>query len=186
MKNVLLLGDSIRINYQSTVTRALADVASVHYPGENCRFAKYTLCCLTDWLKRFPTPDLIYWNNGIWEINRFFPDTGCFTSEAEYVRDILAIHHQLQKTGAVICFATTTPVVPLDDHTSAPKRNADIDSINRRIVPILAVRGVHIHDLNAFVKPHAESYISEDTVHLSALGIERCGEEVARFIRAHL
>ncbi len=186
MKNVLLLGDSIRINYQSTVTKALSDVAAVHYPGENCRFAKYTLSCLTDWLKRFPTPDLIYWNNGIWDINRFFPDTGIFTPEAEYVRDMLAIHHQLAKTGAVICFATTTPVLPLDDHTAAPKRNADIDSINRRIAPILSTRGVHIHDLNAFVKPHAEEFICEDTVHLSAIGIERCGTEVARFIREHL
>ncbi len=186
MKNVLLIGDSIRINYQSTVMRCLADVATVHYPGENCRFAKYTLCCLPDWLKRFPTPDLIYWNNGIWDINRFFPDTGPFTQEAEYVRDMLAIHHQLKKTSAVICFATTTPVLPLDDHAESTKKNADIDSINRRIVPILASRGVMIHDLNAFMKPHADQYICEDKVHLSALGIERCGQEVARFIRAHL
>lgn len=186
MKNVLLLGDSIRINYQNVVTRALADIAAVHYPGENCRFAKYTLCCLNDWLKRFPAPDLIYWNNGIWDINRFFPDAGCFTTDAEYVRDMLAIHHQLKKTGAVICFATTTPVLPLDDHTLASKRNTDIDRINALITPILASRGVHIHDMNAFVRPCAEAYICNDTVHLSPIGIDKCGSEVAHFIRTQL
>ena len=43
MKNVLLIGDSIRIGYGKAVKRTLEGKANVYFPTENCRFASYVL-----------------------------------------------------------------------------------------------------------------------------------------------
>ena len=43
MKNVLLLGDSIRMGYEPHVRRKLEGRAEVFGPNENGRFALYTL-----------------------------------------------------------------------------------------------------------------------------------------------
>ena len=43
MKNILLIGDSIRIGYDKSVRDTLKDIANVYFPDENCRFASYVL-----------------------------------------------------------------------------------------------------------------------------------------------
>ena len=87
MKNVLLLGDSIRINYQSTVARALSDVAAVHSPGENCRFAQNVLRSLHEWIEDTNQDriDIIHWNAGLWDTLRIYGDA-CLTPVDVYVR----------------------------------------------------------------------------------------------------
>lgn len=50
MKRILLLGDSIRQNYQSYVKENLAGIAEVFYPNENGRFGYYTLRYLHEWI----------------------------------------------------------------------------------------------------------------------------------------
>ena len=49
MKNVILLGDSIRMQYQETVGKKLADIATVSGPEENGRWSGYTLNSLRFW-----------------------------------------------------------------------------------------------------------------------------------------
>lgn len=39
MKNILLLGDSIRIGYDKSVRKSLESIANVYFPEDNCRFA---------------------------------------------------------------------------------------------------------------------------------------------------
>ena len=51
MKKILLLGDSIRLNYMPMVCKNLYGRAEVYGPEDNCRYAKYTLWCLSDWLQ---------------------------------------------------------------------------------------------------------------------------------------
>ena len=43
MKNVLLVGDSIRAGYDKSVRESLKNIANVYFPEENCRFASYVL-----------------------------------------------------------------------------------------------------------------------------------------------
>lgn len=43
MKNVLLIGDSIRLGYQGRVAELLGDDVKVYSPDENCRYTKFTL-----------------------------------------------------------------------------------------------------------------------------------------------
>ena len=51
MKNIILIGDSIRMGYDRFVKFSLEDSANVYYPNENSRFAEYTLRYLHEWKK---------------------------------------------------------------------------------------------------------------------------------------
>ena len=69
MKQVLLLGDSIRMQCQPVVGEKLADIAQVSGPEENGRWSGYTLNSLRFWLPQLPSPDLVRGTAdcGIWE-----------------------------------------------------------------------------------------------------------------------
>ncbi|MBO5761465.1 MAG: hypothetical protein J6S53_07985, partial [Lentisphaeria bacterium] len=70
MKNLLLLGDSIRMGYDSYVQEKLAGRMNVFFPEENCRFAQYTLRTLSDWKGQLSLPEIqvVHWNNGLWDV----------------------------------------------------------------------------------------------------------------------
>ena len=68
MKQIILLGDSIRMQYQPVVGEKLADIAAVSGPDENCRWSGYTLNSLRFWLPQLPSPDLVQWNCGLWDM----------------------------------------------------------------------------------------------------------------------
>lgn len=180
MKNVLLLGDSIRINYQDTVIAELGDEYAVCKPEENCRFSKFTLNSLRMWLPGFPKPDIIHWNNGLWDVFEIYPEDGCFTAIDEYVRDMMRILRELKKTGAKVIFATTTPVK--EDYVN--RKNENIRLYNRRITAEMEKEGVPVNNLHRLVSEYAQEYIREDKVHLSDAGMAACGKAVADAIRA--
>ena len=43
MKNLFLVGDSIRIGYDKSVKKTLREKANVIFPTENCQFAAHIL-----------------------------------------------------------------------------------------------------------------------------------------------
>ena len=59
MKQIILLGDSVRLQYQGAVGGNLADIALVSGPEENGRWSGYTLNSLRFWLPQLPAPDLV-------------------------------------------------------------------------------------------------------------------------------
>ena len=79
MKQVLLLGDSIRMFYQERVRQLLGEDYQLSAPEENCRFAAYTLNSLRMWLPKVPKPDIIHWNNGLWDTAVLYPEDGIIT-----------------------------------------------------------------------------------------------------------
>ena len=74
MKNVLLIGDSIRMGYDKSVKRALEGKANVYFPEENCRFASYVLRYLHEYKKMLgeESVDVLHWNAGLWDCLRLF------------------------------------------------------------------------------------------------------------------
>ena len=64
MKQIILLGDSVRMQYQPLVAKKLSDIAEVSGPEENGRWSGYTLNSLRFWLPSMPSPDLVQWNCG--------------------------------------------------------------------------------------------------------------------------
>lgn len=180
MKHLWLFGDSIRLNFQHIVARELAGRFTVHAPAENCRFAKYTFCMLPSWTKEFPVPDVIQWNNGIWDAGEFYGNLGVLTDPDEYIKETLRIWSFFKETGAKLIFATTTPVLPENDGGMDCRITPEsIDRLNTLIIPELQKRGVYINDLSYEMKKAPELYIKEDGIHLSPRGMELCGNMTA-------
>ena len=178
--NVLLIGDSIRMNYQKQVIKLLGTDYCVFGSEDNGRFAKFTLADLRRMVELFgKTPDIIHWNNGLWDCAVSFKEDGLFTPLEEYRRDLSRILREVRKITPNVIFATTTPVRP-ENHNHD---NKTIHQYNRAAIEVMSESNVVINDLNALVSENISEYICEDTVHLSEQGITVCARKVAECIR---
>lgn len=184
MKNVVLIGDSIRMSYNEPVKELLKDKALVRGPEENCRFAKYTLWSIKDWigLGKENEADIIHWNNGIWDTFNISEDFECFTTLDDYIRDMKFILREMKKSKAQIIFATTTPVRRLLKNTN----NERISQFNDAIVKVMKEEGIPINDLYSAVIDNVDEYIGDDYLHLSPKGVEVVSSQVAEFIGKYL
>ena len=181
MKKITLLGDSIRqIGYGTKVPEMLGNGYEVYQPADNCRFVKYTLRMLFDLRAEIEGSDVIHWNNGLWDTSTgLFGDGQPFTSQDEYVHNVLRVARLLKGRAKRVIFATTTPVRP--DY--AYNDNSVIEAYNAAVVPLLKQMDIEINDLHALVKPHVYEYIrDDDKLHLNAAGIEACAKQVVQCI----
>ena len=114
MKNVLLLGDSIRRGYDSAVKKTLEGIAEVYFPEDNCRFASYLLRYIGDYgaLIKNGTPDIIHWNAGLWDCLRQYGEEPHTPLDvyAYYIERICLRIKKLYPNATVI-FATSTSVI---------------------------------------------------------------------------
>ena len=188
LPRVLLLGDSIRMSYQPIVAEALQDVAEVVGPEENCQYSLYTLASLERWLKHLGTPDIVHWNNGIHDAGHNPVRTPMQIPVEMYGAILEFILQRLQETNAQIIWATSTPVHPsrpfVDDQWSW--RNEEIDQYNRVALDLMNSRGIPVNDLHSIVASDVDRYLSEDQLHLSEAGKEKCAEAAAAVIRRYL
>ena len=175
MKKITLLGDSIRqIGYGTKVPAMLGEDYSVYQPADNCRFAKYTLRgVLHEWKEDMAGSDIIHWNNGLWDICDL--GDGAFSTEEEYVSNMVRIAKLLQQKAKVVIFATITPVT-----TDNPDcKNERIRRYNEILVPVLKDMGILINDLFGLVYPNIDTFIrKDDKIHLTDEGIDACAKQV--------
>ncbi len=176
---ITLIGDSIRQQYAPRVRELLGDGYEVFWPEENCRFAKYVLRGVFDWSRFMAGSDVVHFNVGLWDMCDLFGD-GSFSTEEEYVSNVMRIIDNLEGKYKKIIFATTTPVLP----TNKFYRQGVTERFNSIIVPRLLERGVIINDLYTPLGADKERYLSEDGVHLSGEGIELAASMVAESVRA--
>lgn len=181
MKKVLLLGDSIRLNYAPYVYRKLSEQAEICTPQDNGRFARYTLHELPGWLHTFGQPDVVHWNNGLWDAHHF-NGRESLTSLADYKADLLRILTLLQETGAYIVFASSTPVRAENQEWS----NDEILQYNQVAVSLMKEHNIPVNDLHRIVAGREEEYIADDLIHLNRLGIRAAGEAVIQAITPFL
>jgi hypothetical protein len=182
MKKVLLIGDSIRQSYQPHVAELLKDEAVVVGPEDNCKFAKYTTWYIKAWVDELGHPDVIHWNNGIWDAYRQNDDIGVFTSIEDYVRDLSRTLVEMRKYAPTIVWATTTPV---DDRFEFLD-NATVDRYNAAALQLMARNGIPVDDLNAVLRDRIATSFSEDRLHLNEAGQKACAEAVAAAVRKYL
>jgi hypothetical protein len=182
LKNVLLLGDSIRMSYMPLVRERLADRAVVNGPDENCRFAAYTLWHVSNWRQAWGKPDIVHWNNGIWDVYRHNDEMGIFTDLDVYLNNLQRILRELRRAEARILWATTTPV--LEPHPRL--RNSDIDLYNAEASSIMTAEGIEINDLNAIIRKDPAGLLAEDHLHLSEAGKVACADRIAAVIGKYL
>ena len=174
---ITLLGDSIRLQYEGRVAELLGEDFEIFGPSTNCRFAKYTLRGLFDWRNEMSGSRIVHWNNGLWDICNLFGD-GLFTSEEEYLGNMLRIADILLSKYEKVIFATMTPVSDANKYN----KNTDIERYNTLVSEKLREKGVIINDLYSLVNADRDRYISEDNIHLTADGVEACAQRVAEVI----
>lgn len=196
LKTVLLLGDSIRMQYQSRVSELLLEEDIIVYgPHDNCRFSKHTLWAMWYWINedfRIKHFDMIHCNCGIWDIQRATADDMIFAPVEEYAANCGRIHKQAMKFADKFAWATIIPGGPsLRDDTpmlaSQPIWNSDVDRYNAAALKVFEEQGgVLIDDLHACIAENTAENICQDGLHLSDAGIELAARQVASFIRENI
>ncbi len=178
MIKVTLLGDSIRQSYSFGVSQMLGDEFDVYAPADNSRFAKYTLRQIFEERENMRGTRIVHFNNGMWDICNLFGD-GTFTSEQEYIDNVLRIADILLSKYEKVIFATTTPVRKNNCYNNIN----DIIRFNEVIVPKLQEKGVIINDLFTPVAEDIDGNVSDDTLHLSEKGVAICEKLVVEAIK---
>ncbi len=178
MIKVIMFGDSIRQSYCGGVKEKLGADFEVYYPTDNSRFAKYTLRQIFEERENLKDTNIVHFNCGLWDICNLFGD-GTFTTEQEYIDNMLRIADILLSKCDKLIFATTTPVRPENFYND----NKDIIRFNEIIVPLLREKGVMINDLYTPVASDIYRYIADDNLHLSEEGVAMCEDLVTAAIK---
>jgi len=108
MKNVILLGDSIRMQYAPRVKELLAGICEIHTPEINCSYTMFTIWYIKKWLL-LDHIDLIHWNNGIWDHHRTLNDGIPMSTPEQYLYLNRRLHNLLKEYTNNLIWATTTP-----------------------------------------------------------------------------
>lgn len=195
MKNILLLGDSIRQNYQEYVKRNLSDTANVYYPNDNGRFCQYTLRYLHEWIgalsKRGEIQfDIVHFNCGLWDILRLSNEANPFTEETQYGDLLTRIVNRMKYLcpNARIIFALTTTVIEpgFEPGTDVgERRNADIERYNMLAREVFDGLQMEIDDLYS-VSESLPKEAHSDMVHFETdIGICALGGQVVKCLRKY-
>lgn len=185
MRNVLLIGDSIRMGYDNAVKKSLEGKANVHFPKDNCKFAAYVLRFLHDWAPKLEDGqiDVVHWNVGLWDNLRLFGEDVLTPIEiyAYYIERICIRIKKLFPEAKVI-FATSTAVQTEKMNKDFMRYNEDIERYNNVACEIVKKHGFQINDLYALsltLPPEAHS----DPVHYyTTIGTETFTNRVLSYI----
>lgn len=209
MKNLLLLGDSARMGYDSFVREQLSGRMNVFFPEDNGRFLQYTLRALSDWKAELSLPpiDMVHWNNGLWDVLHLSTASkgadgeaagktvvqGALPCSVEYDEDALTppdiYRYMLGRVltrirqlfpGAEVIFATSTPV-QTEKSLWGMRSNREIALYNEIAREVLIPRGVRINELGAFAAENCSSFY-RDWVHYTDEGYCCLAGEIVRFL----
>lgn len=195
MKNIYLIGDSIRFGAQHTsannflspgyeryVREILNGAAYVCGPEENCRFAQYTLRFLHKWAGTIPAGqiDVVHWNNGLWDALRMFGDEP-LTPLDTYVCMLRRVHARIERLfpNAQIVFALTTPVIEARQSPDFRRSNREIEAYNRAAAALMQELNVPVNDLYTIAAGLDGSFYA-DATHFNEAGCRVLAEQVAR------
>lgn len=186
MKKIVLIGDSIRMGYDKYVKEALADVAEVYYPTENCRFSQYVLRCAHTWKTAGEWPDdidLVHWNAGLWDVIEVLGDEPLSTLE-HYQNMIPRIDKRLRMLfpNAKMVFATSTAVAEHLCNKNMNRHNSTIKKYNDAAVKLLTAGGTVINDLYDISVNAPDSYHSDGVHYNTDEGRKLLGDKVVSVI----
>lgn len=173
LPRVLLIGDSVSRGYTLAVRDALKGKANVHRAPENCGPTANGLKKMDIWL-----------GSGKWDVIHFnFGIHDRATPPADYEQRLEEIVARLQKTGAKLIWASTTPI-PAD---AAKKQDpASIVERNAIAARVMERHGVAVDDLFGYITPHLTIAQNPNDVHFNAKGYETLGGQVAASIELAL
>lgn len=180
MKKVLLLGDSRRQGYEPFVRELLSGRAEVFGPRENGRWAGYTLNSLRFWLNEFPTPDIVHWSCGLWDLGDDYHIGRPFSLPEEYESAVDRTVIVLRKLfpGVKIVFGTIMPVGAGD--------TTGIQAYNDIMKHVAEREGIPVTDHFTLMRDKMVAYDRGDGLHLNEEGNRMVAELVVSGIEPML
>ena len=186
LHQVLLIGDSISIEYTLHVRGLLARVADVHRPPANCESTALGLREVDRWLGDRKW-DVIHFNWGLHDLKlvKAGEDGNAARSQGkqavaieEYEKNLRALVNRLERTGARLIWATTTPV----PEGTSNRLKGDEAGYNAAAKRIMSEHGIQVDDLHAFALPRLREIQLPANVHFTAEGSMQLAKQAARCI----
>jgi hypothetical protein len=183
---ILLLGDSIRMGYLPFVRDALADLADVVGPQDNCEDSGNVLANLDRWLG-VRAWRVIHFNCGLHDVKSDRGNNVCKTPLIRYRDNLRGVCARLRMTGANLIWASTTPVIYERHLTKGfDRREEDVLAYNQAALEVMREHGIQVNDLHAVaLDAGAERILSQDGVHFTEAGSRLLAKAVAGMIRTH-
>ena len=183
LPRVLLIGDSISVDYHRPTVAALDGKASVHRPKANCGPTTRGLEHLGEWLGDGKW-DVIHFNWGLHDL-KYMNKKGGLDSNgkqqvppAEYEKNLRELVKRLKTTGATLIFATTTPV----PQGAGGRIPGDAAKYNLLAVKVMQENGIAIDDLYRFALPRLKDIQRPANVHFTPEGSKVLAKQVAESI----
>ena len=171
LPRVLLIGDSVSRGYTQAVRKALAGKANVHRAPANCGPTAAGLKNIEVWLGDGKW-DVIHFNFGIHDRATPLPD---------YTKRLEELVVRMEKTGAKLIWATTTPI---PDTPDGKQTAASIVERNTAAAEVMKKHGVAIDDLFTAITPRLAELQNPNDVHFNGPGYDFLGQQVAAAIVA--
>jgi acyl-CoA thioesterase-1 len=165
LPRVLVIGDSISMNYHSAAKRALEGIANYHRIEGNAGSVDRGVLCTELWLGDYEQEglhwDLIQFNHGLHDLKQVFDkDTQTYGEYnipiAQYKKYLEQQIEILKKTGAKLIWCTTTPVPNNGNVWGTPPmgRQKDADLVFNQAAQEVIDRHpeIFVNDLNAVIR----------------------------------
>jgi lysophospholipase L1-like esterase len=192
LPRVLLIGDSISGGYQLGVKKLLEGKAEVVKNEGNAQHTGTGLEKLDGWLGDGKW-DVIHFNWGLWDMYGWQ-----YTKEDRtppmYEKRLETLVARLEKTGAKLIWATTTPACPEPEGTMLKRWKTELTitpDVERQYLDaalrVMKKHNIQIDDLHALMLPELKKYSSApDNVHFTGAGYSKLGKQVADAILQQL
>lgn len=185
MKNLLLIGDSIRLGYDKSVKKTLENRANVIFPEENCRFASYVLRYFHEYLGDIKGEDIdvIHWNAGLWDCLRLFEEEPHTPIDVyAYYIDRICIRIKKICPNAKVIFATSTKVLSEEMKVNFKRYNEEIEKYNEAAVNIVKKHGFAVNDLYSVSASLPRDAHSDPVHYYTPLGTKAFTNQVLSYV----
>ena len=173
LPRILLIGDSVSRGYTQPTRKALAGKANVHRAPANCGPTASGLKNLDAWLGEGKW-DVIHFNFGIHDRA---------TPSADYVKRLEEIVVRLEKTGAKLIWASTTPI---PDNPAQKQTAQSVVEKNALAAEVMKKHGIPTDDLFGAMTPRLKEFQPPLDVHFTGAGYDFLGATVGEAILGRL
>jgi len=189
LPRVLIIGDSISLGYTPYVAEALEGEAVVEHNAGNAGPTQRGLERIELWLGGDKKWDVIQFNWGLWDMYRWQYKKYDQGPQA-YEKNLEKLVTRLEKTGAKLIWATTTPACPKPEHKIHILVTPETQKKYREAaLRVMKKHDVAIDDLYTFIAPVRDRYARSkrgNDVHYSKEGYQQLAGRVVEAIRAAL
>lgn len=183
---VLIIGDSISLAYTPYLQELLKEEAIVIHNKGNAEYTGTGLLKIDEWLGKEKW-DVIHFNWGLWDMYGWKYQDSLRTPDV-YAKNLETLVTRLEKTGAKLIWATTTPACPNPEaHNKAVISAKTEKAFRKAALQVMKKHNIQINDLYKSIKPKQKEYaVGVNDVHFTSEGSQYLAVQVAEEIRRKL